>query len=169
MENWLMSWTRLFGAPHHSPARRSRKSLRPALETFEARAVPTATPFLVPTNPSVHTTGTITTADNVGTYQMAGIPDGLWAFDNGDGTFIVLMNHEFTDTEGIAHTHNASLGAAGHGAYVDRLVIRKSDLAVLSGGDQIKTIIDGTTGLPIPAGSPPLNLSRLRPADLAAP
>src|SRR5262245_42949741 len=112
----------------------SRRACRPTLlvEALEARDVPTATPFLLPTNPSVSTTAIITVGDSVGTYQMAGIPDGLGAFDNGDGTFTVLMNHELTDTEGIAHTHNASLGAAGKGAFVDRLVIRKSDLAVLS-------------------------------------
>src|SRR5262249_18048927 len=34
--------------------------------------------------------------------------------------------------------------------------------------DQIRTIIDGTTGLPIPAGSPLLNISRLCSADLPA-
>src|SRR5262245_7164422 len=163
-----MDWTHGFLATSRRPSRRAPRSTL-SLEALEARDVPTATPFLVPTNPSVSFAAIITTGDNVGTYQMAGTPDGLGAFDNGDGTFTVLMNHEFTDTEGIAHTHNASLGAAGKGAFVDRLVIRKSDLAVLSGGDQIKTIIDGTTGLPIPAGSPPLNLSRLRPADLAAP
>src|SRR5262245_2215416 len=164
-----MRWPRIIRSRRTRLARHSRKSISLTIQTLEARDVPTATPFLVPTNPSVSTTAIITTGDNVGTYQMAGIPDGLGAFDNGDGTFTVLMNHELTDTEGIARTHNASLGAAGHGAYVDRLVIRKSDLAVLSGGDQIKTIIDGTTGLPIPAGSPLLNISRLCSADLPAP
>src|SRR5262249_21784077 len=121
-------------------------------EALEARDVPTATPFLVPTTPSVSTTAILTTGDNVGTYQMAGIPDGLGAFDNGDGTFTVLMNHEFLATEGIGHAHNASLGTDAHGAYVDRLVVRKSDLPVLSGGDRIVTGLDRATFLP-PAGT----------------
>ena len=30
--------------------------------------------------------------------RMAGIPDGLGAFDNGDGTMTVLMNHELPNT-----------------------------------------------------------------------
>src|SRR5262245_8784941 len=166
MENCLMSWTRLFGAPHRCPPRRSPRSLRPAVEAFEARDVPTATPFLVPTNPSVSATAIITTGDNVGTYQMAGIPDGLGAFDNGNGTFTVLMNHEFLVTEGLGHAHNASLGADAHGAYVDRLVIRKSDLAVLSGGDQIHTLLDGATFAPLTGTA--LNLARLCSADLPA-
>ncbi len=29
---------------------------------------------------------------------MVGIPDGLGAFDNHDGTFTVLMNHELGNT-----------------------------------------------------------------------
>ena len=32
---------------------------------------------------------------------MVGIPDGLGAFDNGDGTFTVLMNHELGNTQGV--------------------------------------------------------------------
>jgi hypothetical protein len=127
------------------------------------------TAYLLPTNSTVSFEPILTTGDFVGTYQMAGTPDGLGAFDNGDGTFTLLMNHEFTDSEGVAHTHNSSLGAAGKGSYVDRLVIRKADLAVLSGGDQITTIIDGATNTAIPAGSPLLNITRLCSADLPAP
>ena len=33
-------------------------------------------------------------------WQMVGIPDGLGAFDNGDGTFTVLMNHELSPDAG---------------------------------------------------------------------
>lgn len=138
-----------------------------AVESLEPRDVPTATPYLIPTHTAVSTTAIITAGDTVGTYQMAGTPDGLGAFDNGDGTFTVLMNHEFTDAEGVAHTHNASLGAAGRGSFVDRLVIRKSDLAVLSGGDLIQTVI-GPDGTPYPAGSALLNISRFCSADLPA-
>src|SRR5262249_39259250 len=104
-----------------------------------------------------------------GGYRMAGTPDGLGAFDNGDGTLTVLMNHEFTDAEGVAHTHNASLGTAGKGALVSEWVIDKATLTVLNGRDLIQTLIDGTTFQPIPAGSPLLNLSRLCSADLPVP
>ena len=48
------------------PKRAAR--FRLSVESLEARDVPTATPFLVPTNPSVATTAIITTGDNVGTY-----------------------------------------------------------------------------------------------------
>jgi Ca2+-binding RTX toxin-like protein len=142
------------------------KGFKPVIEQLEAREVPTATPYLVPTAAGVEFTSILTTGDSVGSYRMAGTPDGLGAFDNGDGTFTVLMNHEFNTAEGVAHTHNASLGAAGKGSYVDRLVIRKSDLAVLSAGDQIQTVLDGSTFSALSGSA--LNINRLCSADLPA-
>ncbi len=38
--------------------------------------------------------------NGVDPYRMVGIPDGLGAFDNGDGTFTLLMNHEIGATAG---------------------------------------------------------------------
>lgn len=75
----------------------------------------------------------ITVGDTVGNYQMASIPDGLGAFDNGDGTFTLFVNHELT-TEG--DTRNLS------NARVSRLVIDKATLAVRSG----EYVIDGSEG-----------------------
>jgi hypothetical protein len=156
--------------------RRSPRRARLTVEALDARDLPSvvltgpsssASPYVVPANTAVDVTSILTVGDTVGGYRMAGIPDGLGAFDNGDGTFTLLVNHEFTTGDGVAHAHNASLGAAGKGAFVDRLVIRKSDLAVLSGGDQIQTILDGATFLPL-AGTA-LNISRLCSADLPAP
>ena len=69
-------------------------------------------------------------------YRMAGIPDGLGAFDNGNGTFTVLMNHEITGTLGVTRAHGAI------GAFVSKWTIRKSDLAVLSGEDPIKQTVN---------------------------
>src|SRR5215470_10155790 len=58
-------------------------------------------PYLVRTEPGIVTLSILTVgdavnfkADGVTPYRMCGIPDGLGAFDNGDGTFTVLMNHE---------------------------------------------------------------------------
>jgi hypothetical protein len=81
----------------------------------------------------------LTTGDSVpkvggGSYRMAGIPDGLGAFDNGDGTFTVLMNHELTNLKGVARAHG------GIGAFVSKWVIRKDDLTVVSGEDLIKQV-----------------------------
>jgi MYXO-CTERM domain-containing protein len=43
-----------------------------------------------------------------GTYRLAGIPDGMGAYDNGNGTFTLLVNHELGATSGIARAHGAS-------------------------------------------------------------
>src|SRR5262245_66269289 len=58
-------------------------------------------PYLVRTESGVVTVSILTVgdavnfkADGVTPYRMVGIPDGLGAFDNGDGTFTVLMNYE---------------------------------------------------------------------------
>jgi hypothetical protein len=89
---------------------------------------------------------------------MAGIPDGLGAFDNGDGTFTVLMNHELPSNRGVVRAHGAA------GAFVSKWTIRKSDLTVLSGSDLITTLNlwNGTDWAPSEAA-----INRLCSADLA--
>lgn len=67
-------------------------------------------------------------------YQMAGVPDGLGAFDNGDGTLTVLMNHELASGKGIARA------PGGQGAFVSRWSIRLADLAVVQGADQVRAV-----------------------------
>ncbi|MHC2382917.1 calcium-binding protein [Bradyrhizobium liaoningense] len=66
------------------------------------------TPHLLSSNSHVYTESLLTTGDSVNGYKMAGIPDGLGAFDNGDGTFTVLMNHELPGTAGIARAHGGT-------------------------------------------------------------
>ncbi len=58
-------------------------------------------PYLLRSQPGIVTKSILTVGDSVNTkpdgvspYRMVGIPDGLGAYDNGDGTFTVLMNHE---------------------------------------------------------------------------
>jgi hypothetical protein len=100
-----------------------------------------ATPYLTPMDAGVEFTSVLTSGDSVKkknkgneSYRMVGIPDGLGAFDNGDGTITVLMNHELTNTVGVARAHG------GKGAFVSKWQIRKSDLKVLNGEDQINTV-----------------------------
>ena len=76
----------------------------------------------------------LTVGDRVGNYVMAGIPDGLGAFDNGDGTFTVLMNHELSADQGAVHAHGAQ------GAFVSEWVIDKTTLQVLSGQDLMQHV-----------------------------
>ncbi len=92
------------------------------------------TPYLVPTAPGVQLTSIITVGDSADNgYRMVGIPDGLGAFDNGDGTITVTMNHELGNTSGIVRAHGSA------GAFVSKWVIRKSDLKVLSGQDLVQS------------------------------
>lgn len=94
--------------------------------------------YLLPSEPGVRIKPILTVGDAVGTkpdgspYRMVGVPDGLGAFDNGDGTFTLLANHELGANNGVVRAHGA------RGAFVSKWIVRKADLAVLSGEDLIK-------------------------------
>ena len=109
-------------------------------------------PYLVRHVPGVTLTSLLTSGDSVGGYRMAGTPDGLGAYDNGDGTFTVLMNHEFGAGVSVPRSHGNTSGA-----FVSRWVVDSRTLKVLSGRDQITTLV--TTGS--------LEIDRLCSADLA--
>ena len=122
------------------------------LQSSVAEATPTRTitgpsssqsPFLLPVAPGVTTESIITVGDSAPNgYRMVGIPDGLGAFNNGDGTITVLMNHELGAARGVVRAHGSK------GAFVSKWIIRKSDHKVLSGSDLIQRIMfrnaDGT-------------------------
>jgi hypothetical protein len=122
-------------------------------------------PYLVRAVPGIVTTSVLTTGDSVGGYRMAGIPDGLGAFDNGNGTFTVLMNHEIAANLGVVRAHGAK------GAFVSKWVVDASTLQVLQGEDLIKKVFrwNGTQWEQIPSGDPALALGRLCSADLPDP
>ena len=122
--------------------------------------------YVLPSAPGVATTSLLTVGDSVGGYRMVGIPDGAGAFDNGDGTFTVLLNHELGSTVGVVRDHG------GRGAFVSRWVVAKSNLVVLEGDDLIKTLYiwdavanDFVIGN---AANPLTSLNRLCSADLPA-
>ncbi|MDI9319636.1 MAG: choice-of-anchor D domain-containing protein [Phycisphaerales bacterium] len=92
------------------------------------------TPYVIPVTPGVKITSILTTGDSVGGYKMAGLPDGMGAYDNNDGTFTVLIAHEMGNTVGIIRNHGSI------GAYVSRWVINKSDLKVIDGGDLMQRV-----------------------------
>ena len=92
-------------------------------------------PYLVRSMPGVVTKSIITTGDSAPNgYRMVGIPDGLGAFDNGDGTFTVLMNHEIPDGLGVQRDHGSA------GAFVSKWIVNKDDLSVVSGDDLSKKV-----------------------------
>jgi phosphodiesterase/alkaline phosphatase D-like protein len=111
----------------------------------------------------------LTVGDSVGGYKMAGIPDGLGAFDNGDGTFTLLMNQELGNTVGAVRAHG------GKGAFVSSWVIKKSDLSVVSGSDLIQNVYgwdailqQSSSGANNAANSNGISFNRFCSADLAA-
>src|SRR6266540_1809026 len=99
---------------------------------------PATQAYLTATAPGVVIRAIITAGESVnlkpdGTpYRFVGIPDGLGAYDNGDGTFTVLANHEIPAANGIVRAHG------GKGAFVSKWTIRKPDLTVLKGEDLIQ-------------------------------
>jgi hypothetical protein len=115
----------------------SQRNLAWAVEALECRQLlSTSVPaYLIPTAPGVELTPLLTTGDHAANgYRMVGIPDGLGALDNGDGTFTVLMNHELRSGNGVPRAHG------NKGAFVSKWVIDKATGAVLSGQDQIRTV-----------------------------
>ena len=121
-------------------------------------------PYVVGVDAAISTVSLLTvgdeTSDGTG-WQMVGIPDGLGAFDNGDGTFTVLMNHELGATEGVVRDHGFA------GAFVSKLTIDKTTLEVLSGEDLITQAFsyNAMTGNYDPLAGP---IGRLCSADLPA-
>ncbi len=94
-----------------------------------------ASPYLVRTIPGVNTTSILTVGDAAPNgYRMVGIPDGLGAYDNGGGTFTLLMNHELGGHLGAVRAHGAT------GAFVSKWTIEKGSLRVRSGEDLIKRV-----------------------------
>ena len=88
------------------------------------------TPYVTPTAGGWGVTSIISVGDAADNrYRMVGIPDGLGAYDNGNSTFTVLMNHELAPLLGATRAHGAT------GAFVSEWVISKSDFRVLSGTD----------------------------------
>jgi len=105
-------------------------------------------PYLVSVNPNIRFESILSAGDAVGTkadgvtpWVFAGAPDGLGAFDNGDGTFTVLVSHEI---QAPAAATVREHGAAG--AFVSELVIDKASLAVLSARDLANTMYTDANG-----------------------
>ncbi len=124
------------------------------------------TSYLVPSAADVAFTPLLTTGDEVGGYALCGIPDGIGAYDNGDGTFTILLNHEFGNTSGVTRAHGST------GAFVSKWVVNKSDLTVVSGSDLIQHVKlwNGTSYDTYNAGNPSVSAAfgRFCSADLPA-
>jgi hypothetical protein len=121
-------------------------------------------PYVVGSQSGVVTKSILTVGDAVGGYRMVGIPDGLGAFDNRDGTFTVLMNHELGGTVGAVRAHVA------RGAFVSKWTLRKADLSVVAGEDLIRRLATWNTATAAhDAPTTGIVISRLCSADLPLP
>lgn len=145
-----------------------------ALGAAEAEAPPTPAigpstqtpPYILRVVPDVSVTSILTVGDAVGVkpdgspWRMAGSADGLGAFDNGDGTITVLMDHELKRDWGVPRAHGFK------GAFVSKLVIDKASLRVVRASDLIEKVFDydAATGGYGPAKR---GLASLCSADLA--
>lgn len=123
------------------------------------------TPFVKPLLSGYKITSILTVNDSIAGYPMAGIPDGLGAFDNGNGTFTLLMNQELVNTVGAVRAHGS------RGAFVSKWIINKSTLAVTSGSDLMQNVNlwNGSGYTTYNAGNPSslAAFSRFCSADLA--
>jgi len=125
-----------------------------------------ATAYVVPTIANVVINPILTAGDspnlkpNGTPYRMVGIPDGLGAYDNGDGTFTLLSNHEIP-TGGIVRAHGAA------NSFVSKWTIRTSDLKVLKGEDLIQTVQLWNKTTSAYVQTPNVSFSRFCGAELA--
>ncbi|MEN9578913.1 MAG: hypothetical protein RJA70_1922 [Pseudomonadota bacterium] len=95
--------------------------------------------YVVPVAPGITTHPVLTVGDSpnlkpdgVTPYRLVGIPDGMGAFDNGDATFTLLVNHELSAGDGVVRAHGAT------GAFVSKHTICKSNLEVVKSEDLIQ-------------------------------
>lgn len=92
--------------------------------------------WLKPTANAWQVTPLLNVGDAVGpnNYRMVGIPDGLGALDNGDGTLSIYMNHEIGKDQGKNRKH------LGHGAFVSHWNLDITSLKIIEGEDLIKQV-----------------------------
>ncbi len=90
--------------------------------------------YLSASNNQVSLSSILTVGEEITGYKMVGIPDGLGAFDNNNGTFTLLMNHKLGSAQGINRAHGST------GAFVSKWIINKSDLTIESGSDLIQNV-----------------------------
>src|SRR5581483_11701210 len=87
-------------------------------------------PYVLPSVSDVETVSLLTVGDGAAGngYRMAGIPDGLGAYREGD-LITLLMNHELSNTAGIVRSHGS------RGSFVSRWTLEKTTRRVIAGED----------------------------------
>ena len=95
-------------------------------------------------------------------YRMVGIPDGLGALDNGDGTLAIYMNHEAGKDQGKNRKH------FGRGAFVSSWTLDIDRLKIIAGEDLIKQVKLWLPDDKKHVNAPAHSFNRLCSADLPA-
>ena len=126
--------------------------------------ITTSKPYIVPTNGSPYTTRPIlsvgdqvpVTGAPLQRYQMIGIPDGMGAQNNGDGTIDLYLNHEIAANRTVADPNTTGRssepfvgGPLQRGAFISKYVLI-DDGSVLSGDRAYDFVIDTERGLTLP-------------------
>ncbi len=138
-----------------------------ATRTVSVITSPGADPaaYIVPLAPDVLVRSVLTVGESPSgsDYPMVGSPDGLGLFDNNDGTFTLLMNHELGSGSGAVRAHGAT------GAFISAYTIDAATLEVLAGRDLIERVFawDAATQSSAPSSSV-VAFHRFCSGDLAA-
>jgi hypothetical protein len=113
-----------------------------------AAAIAPIKEYAIPTTPGYETVRLLSAGDTVPetsqlgkTYKVVGIPDGLGAHRNFNGTFTVYMNHELG---GSSTSEPVAGDPLNRGAFVSKLVL-DDDGTVLSGERAYDTVYNGNT------------------------
>lgn len=96
-------------------------------------------------------------------YCIVGVPDGLGAMDNGDGTLSVFMNHELASDMGKLRAH------ASRGAFVSHWTLDINTLKVVGGRDLIRKVAMWQPDQRQHIVAASYSFNRLCSADLAKP
>lgn len=144
----MTSYTTINGLAQKVKSEITAEAARGPSDSQTPYLVATDTPKLTNDGGDVSFIAVLTTGDQVGAkangspWLFGGIPDGIGAFDNGNGSLTVVLNHEFGNTAGVTRDFG------GVGSYISKLVIDKASLQVTSASDLIKHeyVYDATAG-----------------------
>ena len=118
--------------------------------------------WLKPLVPEWSVQALLETGESVDGYRMAGIPDGLGAMDNGDGTLSLFMNHEIAADKGAMRRHGQK------GAFVSHWKLDIASLRVTAGEDLTHFVNLWNPHETVASVMPPYAFNRLCSADLPA-
>src|SRR5690349_2283656 len=92
------------------------------------------TPFMFGSVSGSTVMSLISSGDSIGVYKMCGLGDGMGAFDNGNGSITILLNHEIGNNSGAVRAHGQK------GAFVSKWTMNKSNFSITGGSDLIQNV-----------------------------